>query len=248
MLKNGSTEPFFMLAPLKDRRFPGTLPKLFCTDIMKKILIFLGPPGSGKGTQAKKIAAKYGYGHISTGDLLRALVKNGMPGFEKEIAAMKSGGLVSDQTIYDLVEREIIIDFQSRDIRGVVLDGVIRSVEQAEYFKSFFENKGWGSEIIVIDIQLSEEESLRRLTTRKVCQNCGTVITAKKDEGPNTCKCGGNIVVRSDDTVEVVKNRLEVQGNKALKPIREFYKNIIKPIDGSKSVLDVEKAIDNALK
>ena len=109
---------------------------------MQKIIILIGPPGSGKGTQARKIADKYNYGHISTGDLLRAIVANGSAD-EKETQAleeMKKGGLVPSWLIYRLAFREI--DKYINKDQGVVLDGAIRSVEQADHYQNHFKDKG----------------------------------------------------------------------------------------------------------
>lgn len=220
---------------------------------MKKIIIFIGPPGSGKGTQAKRIVQKYGYGHISTGDLLRAVAAN--PGsvdsdLKKDLAAMKSGGLVSDKLVFSLSTTAIEASLENG--HGVVLDGVTRTVDQAKYFQNYFTNKGYGTEIIVIDIELCEAESVRRLTTRRVCEKCGAAFIANQDNTPVACPHCGNakIVSRADDSIEIVKKRLIVQGNPALDPIREYYRGlkILKTIDGTKSIPEVEAFIDQTLK
>ena len=136
---------------------------------MKKILIFLGPPGSGKGTQAKKIAEKYNYGHISTGDLLRALQTKKKLTTEEKIALeqMKQGQLADDEIIYSLVFKEI--DRYLKNGQGVVLDGTIRKVSQAQKFQEYFTAKKMADEALAVEIALPDEESFIRLAGRRVC-------------------------------------------------------------------------------
>lgn len=218
---------------------------------MKKILIFLGPPGCGKGTQAKKVAAKFNYGHISTGDLLRALASdpNGDPEDKKLLEEMKSGKLVSDGLIYKLAFREIEKYLLAG--QGVVLDGAIRSVPQAEKYQEFFVSKNFGNEVLALEISLTDEESFNRLTKRRMCKRCGAIIPylpATKDlsECPD---CGGQLVIRADDDPAVIAKRIEEQGNKTLAPIVEYYKNlgILKTVDGMLDIESVEKQINKIL-
>src|SRR3989338_1147823 len=124
---------------------------------MKKIIILMGVPGSGKGTQAKKIAKKYNYGHISTGDLLRALDNNQSadPEDKKKLAEMKAGRLVADDLIYKLAFREM--DGYLDAGRGVVLDGAIRNVEQAKKYQEYFVGKKLKDEVLAIEVALSDE-------------------------------------------------------------------------------------------
>src|SRR5262245_26888427 len=144
---------------------------------MQKIIIMMGPPGSGKGTQAKRIAEKYGYRHLSTGDLLRQLAEKGNLNADeqKAIDAMKAGELVPNDLIYKLVFKEI--EQLLGKGQGVVLDGAIRTLEQARDFQSFFEEKNLVSELIVIYITLSDEGAFQRLTRRRVCGSCGAIIS-----------------------------------------------------------------------
>ncbi|MEK7084174.1 MAG: nucleoside monophosphate kinase, partial [Patescibacteria group bacterium] len=129
---------------------------------MKKIIILLGIPGSGKGTQAKKIADRYGYGHVSTGDLLRALdVKEGHSASEEiELKKMKSGGIVSDELIFRLAFQAVQGFFDQG--KGVVLDGAIRNENQASRYQNFFEDHGMADAVIAIELHISDEDSFAR--------------------------------------------------------------------------------------
>lgn len=218
---------------------------------MKKIIIMIGPPGSGKGTQAKKIAEKYNYRHISTGDLLRALaLQPQLNADEKEaIKVMQAGNLVPTELVYKLVFNKIEDELAGG--RGVVLDGAIRNLEQAQGFQNFFEEKNLTAEVLALEIFLSDRDSFDRLTKRRVCANCGEIIpwlpsTKKLKVCP---KCGGELQTRQDDDAKVIKERIAKQGNKALRPIINFYKDlgVLKKIDGNQSIKDVENDIDKAL-
>lgn len=193
---------------------------------MQKIIIMIGPPGSGKGTQAKRIAQKYNYAHLSTGDLLRALAqKENLSAVEKEaVARMKTGQLVGDDLIYQLAFAEI--DKNISQGKGVVLDGAIRNLEQARGFQDFFTSKNLTNEVLALEISLSEKESLTRLTKRSGLEN------------------------RQDDDPKIIKQRIAQQGNKALKPILKFYKKfgMLKTVDGNQTIENVEKDLTEILK
>ena len=186
----------------------------------------IGPPGSGKGTQAKRIAQKYNYAHLSTGDLLRALAqKENLSAAEKEaVARMKTGQLVGDGLIYKLAFAEI--DKNISQGKGVVLDGAIRNLEQARGFQDFFTSKNLTNEVLALEISLSEKESLTRLTKRNGLEN------------------------RQDDDPKIIKQRIAQQGNKALKPILKFYKKLgmLKTVDGNQTIENVEKDLAEILR
>lgn len=219
---------------------------------MNKIIIMIGPPGSGKGTQAKKIAAKYGYNHISTGDLLRALATQpDLNAIEKEaVEQMKLGKLVPDALIYQLVFDKIIDEINAG--RGVVLDGAIRNLEQAQGFQKFFEEKNLTEEVLALEIFLSDKDSFDRLTKRRVCVQCGEIIPwLPTTKNLKSCpKCGGELQTRQDDDPKIIEERIKKQGNAVLSPIINFYKDlgVLVKVDGDQAIEDVEKDIAKALK
>lgn len=211
---------------------------------MKKIIVFLGPPGSGKGTQAELLAEKFNYRHISTGELLRKLLEN--PGqFTRdevlEAEKIQKGEMVADWLIYKLVFDEITKNISNS--KGVVLDGAIRRVSQAQEFIKFLKEKRFLDEIAVVWLRLTEEESWRRLSYRRVCSSCGSNIpyTEETKEWKKCPRCGGDLKKRFDDKNEdFFRKRIADQGEEALKPIvEEFQKidqGIIREVDGMGSI------------
>jgi len=218
---------------------------------MKKIIILLGVPGSGKGTQAKRLAEKYDYEHISTGDLLRALAldKKADPKEKQALEDMKTGKLVPDWLVYKLTFRAI--EKQLKKGSGVVLDGAIRSLNQAQEFQKFFKEKKLEDEVSVVEVALSDEESLARLTKRRICAMCSELIPwLPTTKNIKICpKCGGELVTRKDDDEKVIKNRIVEQGNVALEPIVEYYDGLglLKKVDGEQGIDDVEEEINEIL-
>lgn len=206
-----------------------------------KIIILLGVPGSGKGTQAKLLKDQYGFAHISSGDLLRALDADpqGNPEQKKMLADMKAGRMVSDSLIYTLVFDAI--KRQAQTGKNMVLDGVVRSVDQAQAFDAFFIEQGLMDTVEIIEFTSSDETSFKRLTKRKICSQCGHIIPYSPDNELKThCeKCGGELVVRADDTPETIEKRIREQGNAAVAPIREYYQK-----KGNYQAIDAEQNID----
>ena len=219
---------------------------------MKKIIIFIGPPGSGKGTQAKMLAKKYNYAHISSGDLLRQY--EALPGIPSEdhkaITAMHTGDLVPDWLVYKLAFTEILNHLEKES--GVVLDGAIRTLKQAEDFEEFFAKHRITHEVLAIEIFLTDEESFRRMTLRKICLSCGEIYPNKESKSiPEKCgKCNGELGVRADDREDVIRHRIQLQGNKANQTIREFYKVLgrLETIDGMKTIEEVTQEVDSLIK
>ncbi|MDP2692464.1 MAG: nucleoside monophosphate kinase [bacterium] len=190
---------------------------------MKKVIILMGVPGSGKGTQAKILAEKFEYGHISTGDLLRKLADDPEAdlGDKMMLEDMKEGKLVNDELIYKLAFSEMEKFFIEN--KGVILDGAIRTVEQAERYQRFFEEKGVDNNIMVVDVNISDEVSLKRLLHRKET----------------------SMSIRTDDHLKIMKKRIEEQGNEAIKPILYFYESLglLKRVNGERSIEDVNESI-----
>ena len=218
---------------------------------MKKILILIGPPGSGKGTQAKLLSQKYGYKHVSTGDLLRALAGNPLATEKQKQALeeMKSGKLVPDWLIYEL-SFEAIKNSLHNGI-GVLLDGAMRSGEQAQKYQDFFVENNWQDEIQAIEVALSDDEIFNRLTKRRICAKCGEIIPyLPTTKDLIACqKCGGELVSRQDDSADVIQKRITEQGNAALLPVANFYRDlgVLKIVDGRESIeqvfVEIEKII-----
>ncbi|PIZ95615.1 MAG: adenylate kinase [Candidatus Magasanikbacteria bacterium CG_4_10_14_0_2_um_filter_33_14] len=211
---------------------------------MKRIIILMGVPGSGKGTQARKLVQKFDFAHISTGDLLRALDAdpNGDKDDKAKLAEMKAGKLVSDDLIYKLAFTEIKKNLDAG--KNVILDGAIRTVEQAKKYEDFFSSIGMSEEVIVIEISLSDETSYNRLTKRKVCPTCGFILPySPENEMKTDCpECSEKLIIRSDDNPETIQKRIKEQGNVALQPILEYYreKGELFSVDGERDIETVD--------
>lgn len=211
---------------------------------MKKIIIFLGIPGSGKGTQARLLAQRYGYVQISTGDLLRALEQDphGDPQDKEKLSVMKAGGLVDSALVYKLTFAAIRQHLSAG--KGIVLDGAIRSVEQAKAFEAFFVSSHIDHEVVAFEIALPDEIGRLRMLKRKVCTACGHIIPYRPDnESVMICSaCGGQLMIRADDTPETIDKRMVQQGNAVLAPIAAYYASLgmLITVDGNRLIEDVD--------
>ncbi len=209
------------------------------------ILVFLGPPGAGKGTQAKLLSQRMGFLHLSTGDLLREAVKNQTPLGKKAKEYMDRGELVPDELIVQLIEETMPKD------GNVILDGFPRTVNQALALEEMLKGKGEKiSKVLFFDVP--DEVIIDRLSGRRVCSKCGAVYHVKynppKIEG--VCDlCGGSLVQRDDDKEEVVKKRLEVY-RKQTQPLIEFYqdRSIIYRLDAEKVVEELFEEVKGLVK
>jgi adenylate kinase len=186
-------------------------------------LILLGAPGAGKGTVAKQLTKLDGSVQISTGDILRGAVQAGTELGKQAEAFMKAGDLVPDELIMGIMEQRL----QEPDCeKGFLLDGFPRTIPQAEALKVLLQKIGVDLDFAV-EIDVSREVILDRLTTRRTCVDCGAIYNVKsmptKVEG--ICdKCGGKVVQRDDETEEAISNRLDVYNEKTA-PLVDFYKN-----------------------
>ena len=195
----------------------------------------LGAPGAGKGTQAKKIASKYGIPHISTGDIFRANIKNGTELGTKAKVFMDQGLLVPDELVVDL----IMDRFQEADCQnGYVLDGFPRTIPQAKALDDALAKNNDAMEY-AIDVDVPDENIVNRMSGRRACVGCGgtyhLVTIPPKTEG--ICDtCGGELILREDDKPETVQNRLKVYHDQT-QPLIDYYqgKGILKTVDGTKS-------------
>ena len=206
-------------------------------------IIMLGAPGAGKGTQAKKIAAKYQIPHISTGDIFRANIKNGTELGKKAKTYMDQGLLVPDELTCDLVVDRI----QQDDAReGYVLDGFPRTIPQAEVLDKALTELGDKIDY-AINVDVPDENIIKRMSGRRACVTCGATyhivhIPPKKEGVCDTC--GSELILRDDDKPETVKNRLDVY-HKQTQPLIDFYteKGVLRSVDGTVDMKDVFAAI-----
>ena len=202
-------------------------------------IIMLGAPGAGKGTQAKKIAAKYGIPHISTGDIFRANIKNGTELGLKAKSYMDAGGLVPDEiTIGMLLDRIHQADCEN----GYVLDGFPRTIPQAESLTEALKKNGESIDFAV-NVDVPDENIISRMSGRRACLNCGAtyhiVYNAPKKEG--VCDaCGQELVLREDDKPKTVKKRLDVYHDQT-QPLIDYYTKagVLAEVDGTKDINDV---------
>ena len=206
-------------------------------------LILLGPPGAGKGTQAEILNKKLNIPTISTGNILRAAVKNGTPVGLQAKAYMDAGKLVPDEVIIGVIsERLAEADCQN----GFILDGVPRTIPQAEAL----EKVGITFDAVV-SLEISDEEIVERMGGRRVCASCGAPFHVNnlppKVEG--VCDaCGGKLEARADDKPEVVRDRLKVY-HKETAPLKDFYaaRNLLKTVENQPTVAETTTAILKAL-
>ncbi len=210
-------------------------------------LIMLGAPGAGKGTQAKKIAEKYGIPHISTGDIFRANIKNGTELGNKAKSYMDQGLLVPDELTCDLVVDRIA---QPDCAHGYVLDGIQRTIPQAEALKASL-GKIVTTIEYAINVEVPDENIVTRMSGRRACLACGCtyhiVYNAPKTE--DICDvCGAKLVLRDDDKPETVNKRLSVYHDQT-QPLIDFYKKegVLVEVDGTQNLDDVFQAITKIL-
>ena len=206
-------------------------------------IIMLGAPGAGKGTQAKLIAEKYGVPHISTGDIFRANIKNGTELGKEAKEYMDKGLLVPDElTVRLLLDRVAQDDCKN----GYVLDGFPRTIPQSEVLDKELIKLG-DSVDFAVDVDVPDENIIRRMSGRRACLNCGAtyhiVNIPPKKEG--ICDvCGSELVLRDDDQPETVKNRLKVY-HEQTQPVMEYYtgKGVLRTVDGTLPMEEVFDAI-----
>jgi adenylate kinase len=210
--------------------------------------ILLGPPGAGKGTQAERIIAKYNIPHISTGDIFRENIKKGTELGKKAQEYMNKGELVPDDLVCEIATTRLLEDDCKN---GFLLDGFPRTVYQAQKLDEFL--AAHDSKLDkVIDLEVGEDELMRRITGRRVCKDCGATyhVVNFPPEVPGKCdKCGGVLIQRSDDNEETAKNRIAVYKEQT-EPLIDYYEkagNIVH-VDGSISpentFSQIEKAFD----
>lgn len=211
-------------------------------------IIMLGAPGAGKGTQAKLIADTYGLPHVSTGDIFRMNIKNGTQLGMEAKTYMDQGLLVPDElTVRILLDRVGQDDCKN----GYVLDGFPRTIPQAEVLEDALTKLGDQIDF-AINVEVPDENIIRRMGGRRACLSCGATYHIEhvppKKEG--ICDvCGQELVLRDDDKLETVKNRLRVYQEQT-QPLIDFYtkKGVLRTVDGTQDMQDVFSAIKEILK
>ena len=206
-------------------------------------LILLGAPGAGKGTQAEILCKKLGIPTISTGNILRAAIKDGTPTGMKAKSFIDAGQLVPDEVIIGIVSERLA---QADCAGGYILDGVPRTIAQAEAL----ERSGIAFDAVV-SIEISEEEIIRRMSGRRVCAACGSSYNVEfvppLREG--VCdNCGGKLIQRKDDTPETVRERLKVYHTET-EPLVDFYaaRGLLRPVGSADTKEGTTQAILAAL-
>jgi adenylate kinase len=206
-------------------------------------LILFGPPGVGKGTQAKILSEDYGVPHISTGDMLRSAVAAGTALGKKAKAIMDAGQLVPDDIMIGIV-REVL--GSQRASKGFILDGFPRTIEQAKALSTIFKELGI-KEYTVVNFEIDDEEIIRRLANRLVCKNTGRVYSTEIDtvSKDSPCPdCGGPLLLRDDDKEETVRKRLKVY-HTTTEPVINYYNEggVVVNVDGAGSIDVVHREI-----
>lgn len=209
-------------------------------------LIFIGPPGSGKGTQAKRLASRFDIPHISTGDMLREAVAENTPLGQQAAPIMAAGGLVPDDLMVGIInERLARPDAQ----KGFILDGFPRTLVQAEKLDAAVGNGD--DPLRVLQLLVPDEAIVRRITLRRTCAQCGAIYHLENNPPAKdgVCdRCGAEVIARADDTEEAVRKRLEAFHRQTL-PVATHYrsKGVLKEVDGVGPVDEVFERIEKSL-
>ena len=206
-------------------------------------LILLGAPGAGKGTQSEFISARCGIPTISTGNIIREALKNGTELGLRAKSYIDSGKLVPDEVVIEIIKERLAKD----DCRnGFILDGFPRTVPQAEALDRM------GIEIDkVVEIQVADGEIMKRLSGRRVCSSCGNsyhnIYKPPVEEGVCTA-CGGELIIRKDDTPETIAERLKIYHDQT-EPLKDYYaaKGILKVVVGQEKVEDTTELTRQAI-
>lgn len=211
-------------------------------------VVLLGPPGAGKGTQAKRIADEYQIPQVSTGEVLRKYVQRETTLGQKARETINSGMLVADEVICKMVEERIS---KPDCARGAVLDGFPRTVVQSEWLDRFLKKRisqrraGGHSPFVVVKINVAEHELVRRLAGRRSCPACGRVYNILLQPSKTTDVCdfdGAELLIRDDDAGRLIHDRLRIYEQQTL-PVAEFYrgKGQLREVDGNRPVESVIK-------
>lgn len=213
-------------------------------------LIFIGPPGSGKGTQAKRLAAQHGVPHISTGDMLREAIADGTELGRQAAPIMASGALVSDDLMLGIIDERLAkADAQ----RGFILDGFPRTLVQAEKLDTIVGNgsgNGAGG-LRVLQLLVPDETIVKRISLRRSCPTCGAIYHLESAPPAVDTVCdreGAELIARPDDNETAVRKRLEAFHRQTL-PVATYYKakQLLREVDGVGPVDEVFERIEKSL-
>jgi adenylate kinase len=209
-------------------------------------LIFIGPPGSGKGTQAKRLAAEHGVPHISTGDMLREAIADGTELGLKAAPVIASGGLVPDDVMVGIIKDRLN---KADAKKGFILDGFPRTVVQAEKLEGLVGNGTGG--VRVVQLLVPDDVIVKRIALRRSCPQCGAIYHMETAPPRNDQVCdrdGAELIARPDDNEQAVRTRLEAFHRQTL-PVATFYKtkSVLRQVDGVGPVDQVFERIEKSL-
>ena len=209
-------------------------------------LIFIGPPGSGKGTQAKRLASTHGVPHISTGDMLREAIADGTELGRKAAPIVASGGLVPDDVMVGIIKDRLA---KSDARKGFILDGYPRTLVQAERLDTFVGNGSGG--LRVLQLLVPDEVIVKRIALRRSCPQCGAIyhLESAPPRDDEVCdRDGAELIARPDDNEQAVRTRLEAFHRQTL-PVATFYKSksVLRQVDGVGPVDVVFERIERSL-
>ena len=209
-------------------------------------LIFIGPPGSGKGTQAKRLAVTHGIPHISTGDMLREAIADGTDLGRKAAPIMASGGLVSDDLMVGIIKERL---GKPDAAKGFILDGFPRTLVQAEKLDGLVGNGSGG--VRVVQLLVPDDVIVKRISLRRSCPSCGAIyhLESAPPATDSVCdRCGAEVIARPDDNETAVRKRLEAFHAQTL-PVATYYKSksVLREVDGLGPVDEVFERIEKSL-
>ena len=208
-------------------------------------IIILGPQGSGKGTQADLLEHKFGLNHIETGKILRKIAESESPLANEIRDTMNSGKLVSD----DILD-EVLKEYMNKNVySGFLFDGTPRNMDQYDLIKNILIKKGEKIDKVIL-VDISEEETIKRLSSRRTCKQCGKVYNILTNPPPNDlCECGGDLFQREDDTNEAIKKRLATYHKDTEKVLEQAEKDgLLLKFNGEQAIEKIHEEILEKLK
>ena len=210
------------------------------------IWLIFGAPGSGKGTQSFMLSEKYGFKHLSTGDMFRKNLKEETELGKQAKSFMDKGNLVPDQLVTSMVAQ----DLKGKKGQDFILDGFPRTLDQTKGLEKICLDEGMEIKGVLY-LNVPDEDIIKRLSGRRVCESCGTVyhVESKPEANPGECDlCQGRVIQRKDDTQEVIKHRLNVYKN-STEPLMAYYKEkgLVYEVDGLGETQDVFKRLERVI-